>query len=120
MMMCQSLLFFLALLIITQKKTLTQTNIIYIYEKKKRIKIDWPSKEREHKFQKQQRLNILQSLLDSATLSHIFNMTTQLMAIDVIANLADILSPKLSNPSKMSNLSDKEKQALEDVAKSIF
>ena len=47
-------------------------------------------------------------------------MTTQLMAIDVIANLADILSPKLSNPSKMSNLSDKEKQALEDVAKSIF
>ena len=47
-------------------------------------------------------------------------MTTQLMAIDVIANLADILSPKLSNPSKISNLSDKEKQALEDVAKSIF
>jgi hypothetical protein len=59
-----------------------------------RIKVDWPSKDREFSFRRQQRMHIAQSVVE--TLSGTRNAFTRMtFTLDIISYLADIIAPKL-------------------------
>lgn len=59
-----------------------------------RIKVDWPSKDREFSFRRQQRHHIVQSVVE--TLSGTRNAFTRVtFTLDIISYLADIIAPKL-------------------------
>lgn len=59
-----------------------------------RVKMEWPSKDREAYFRQQQRENIVQCVADSLA-GTLHGFTKTIFARDMVAALADILSPKI-------------------------
>ena len=59
-----------------------------------RIKVDWPSRAREHFFQKQQRSNIIQSVVETVAGTR-RGFSSAVFAADIISSLADIISPNV-------------------------
>ena len=87
-----------------------------------RINIEWPMKDRNVHYQRQQRLNIMSSLREgrdqgrgivhSSILS-----SNKIIALDVVSYLLDIIRPKNIRAVSYATLSSAEKNMLQDVVK---
>jgi chromosome transmission fidelity protein 18 len=87
-----------------------------------RINIEWPMKDRNAHYQRQQRLNIMSSLREgreqgrgivhSSILS-----SNKIIALDVVSYLLDIIRPKNIRAVSYATMSSTEKNMLQDVVK---